>query len=312
MQLKWLSVGTALLLGGCASVEMAQYSVTSFPEVALKASEKKPANLKFVSNDDVLAPLVGALKSEFGKRKDFRVVDDAADYWFVLGGAQQYLKGKAHKRHSVAEQDAGNGGSEVVVAEELNLASAAKNVSVAVYETKTLAPVHYFEIPLYSGDNSKAVAKGEDVYAAAFSKDVVERIMDVFLLQQKDVETPVPLKADAELRKLFKARDYRGFLLRYRTLGCIKLEQYCEAMRKVEVGEADDADKALAKDAEVRFANYYLYLLVREALVMKPEKLEKTLGEHLRILESCKEDGIVESCPVALSRLEYKLSNVSE
>ena len=310
MNKRLFGAGVALLLGGCASVEMAQYTVTSFPEVALKASEKKPAKLKFVSSDDSLDSIVGALKSEFGKRKDFRVVDDAADYWFVLGGVQQYLKGNAHKRYSVAKQDAGNGGSEVVVAEELNLASAAKNVSVAVYETKTLAPVYYFEIPLYAGDNDGDAVKSESDYSIAFSRDAVKRFMDVFVQQKKDIETPIPLKADTELRMLFKARDYRGFLQRYKTLGCINLEQYCEAMRKIGSGCADDADKILSRDVEVRFANYYLYLLVREALVMNPEVLEKTLGEHLRILESCEEHGIVESCPVALSRLEYKLSSL--
>lgn len=36
MKLKLGSVGVALLLGGCASVEMAPYNVTSFAEVPLK------------------------------------------------------------------------------------------------------------------------------------------------------------------------------------------------------------------------------------------------------------------------------------
>ena len=311
MQLKWLSVGTALLLGGCASVEMAQYSVTSFPEVALKASEKKPASLKFVSNDDTLAPLVGALKSEFGKRKDFRVVDDAADYWFVLGGAQQYLKGKAHKRYSVAEQDAGNGGSEVVVAEELNLASAAKSVSVAVYETKTLAPVHYFEIPLYSGDNSKAAAKGEDIYATAFSKDVVERIMDVFLLQQKDVETPMPKEADGKLRELFAKKDYKAFDAQFKTLG-IDLKKLLAAVKAVESGKADDVTREYAKDLDAKLGAYYLNLLVKEAQTMDAEALENIFNEQLLVLETTEAKGLAESCPVALARLEYKLANLNK
>lgn len=312
MKQRWIGVGAMLLLGGCASVEMVQYKVSSFPEVTLRASEKNPAKIKFVANVEGAQNFVDSVKAEFAKRKEFSVVDEGADYWFVVGAAQQYTKGLSHRTFTKGVQDSESGGSEVIAEQSVNLTSAAANTSIAVYETKTLAPVHYFEIPLYTGDKCVDAVKAEADYSEAFLQDAVERFMDVFVQQEKDVETPVPLKADAELRKLFKARDYRGFLLRYKTLGCINLERYCEAMRKVEVGGADDADKALVKDAETRFANYYLYLLVREALVMKPERLEKTLGEHLRILESCKEDGIVESCPVALSRLEYKLSNVRE
>lgn len=311
MQLKWLCVGTALLLGGCASVEMAQYTVTSFPEVALKASEEKPASLKLVSNDDSLAPLVGALKSEFGKRKDFRVVDDAADYWFVLGGAQQYLKGKTHKRHSVVAQDAGNGGSEVIVAEELNLVSAAKNVSVAVYEAKNLSPVHYFEIPLYSGDNSKASAKGEDVYAVEFSRDVVERIMDVFLQQKKDIETPMPKEADGKLRELFAKKDYVAFDAQFKTLG-IDLKKLVAAVKSVENGNADDATKKYAKDLDAKLGAYYLNLLVKEAQTMDAEALEDIYNEQLLVLEATEATGLAESCPVALARLEYKLANLKK
>lgn len=310
MQLRWLSVGMALLLGGCASVEMAQYSITSFPEVPLRASEKSPVKVKFVANAEGAQKFVDAVKVEFAKRKEFSVVDEGADYWFVVGGAQQYMKGGAHRKFTKGMQEAGAGGAEIIAEQSINLASVAKNTSIAVYETKTLAPVHYFEIPLYTGDNGGDAVKSEADHSVALARDAVERFMDVFVRQVKDIETPIPLRADSELRKLFKARDYRGFLLRYKTLGCINLEKYCEAMRKIESGEADDADKILAKDAEMRFANYYLYLLVREALVMNPEVLEKTLEEHLRILESCEENGLVESCPVALSRLECKLSNL--
>jgi len=40
MKRMWLGAGAALLLGGCASVEMAQYTVTSFAEVPLKEKAK--------------------------------------------------------------------------------------------------------------------------------------------------------------------------------------------------------------------------------------------------------------------------------
>ena len=40
MDSKWLGLGVALLLGGCASVEMSQYTVTSFAEIPLKKQAK--------------------------------------------------------------------------------------------------------------------------------------------------------------------------------------------------------------------------------------------------------------------------------
>ena len=309
MNKRWLGAGAALLLGGCASVEMAQYTVTSFPEVALKASEKKPAKVKFVSKDENFDPLIARLKTEFGKRKDFQVVDDSADYWFILGGAGQYQKGEAHTKYIVAEKDNGNGGSDEIVAKSVNLASAAKDVGVAVYETKTLAPVHYFEIPLYTGDNSSAAVKSATDYEAAFSKDVVERIMDVFLQQQKDVETPMPLEADSVLRELFAKKDYKAFDAQFRKLG-VNLKKLVDSARAVEAGIADDVAKEYAKDLDAKLGACYLNLLVREAQTMDEEELESIFNDQLLVLESSDAKGLTMSCPVALARLEYKLANL--
>lgn len=311
MNKMWLGAGIALLFGGCASIEMAQYTVTSFPEVALKTSEKAPAKLKFVSNDENLGSLVTALRTEFAKRKDFKVVEDSADYWFVLGGAGQYLKGEPHKRYVVTEQESGNGGSDVITEEAVNLASAAKNVGVAVYETKTLAPVHYFEIPLYAGDNSGAAVKSAEHYDAAFSKDVVERIMDVFLLQKKDVETPVPLEADSSLRELFAKKDYTAFDAQYKKLG-IDFKKLVNSVRAVESGKADDAAKAYAKNLETKLGACYLNLLVRESQTMDADELESIFKDQLLMLEICDAKGLSEACPVALARLEYKLANLNK
>ena len=85
--------GAALLLGGCASVEMAQYTVTSFAEIPLK----KQAKVKIVANNDSLSTVVNSLKTEFGKSDSFAVVDENADYWFVLNG--QEGNGQRRKRN---------------------------------------------------------------------------------------------------------------------------------------------------------------------------------------------------------------------
>ena len=292
-------VGIALLFSGCASVEMAPYKVTSFAEVPL--AEK--ATVKIVANNDAMTPIVEALKSEFTKNGTYKVTEENADYWFVLSGAGQYVKSAPQKKVAVAKKENDKGGEEILAESSLNLASAAKGVSVAVYEAKTLAPVHYFEIPIYTGDNSDKAVRPENMYDASFTKDVVERVKDAFITQTKPVETPMPKDADADLRNLFAKGDYAGFLKKYQALGTIDLAKVCEQLR-TKTYQGDDAEK--------RLCNYYLYLLVNESRTLDPKKIAKIRDQQLLILETCDNKGLAESVPVALARLEYKLANVGE
>lgn len=309
MNKKWLGAGAALLLGGCASVEMAQYTVTSFAEIPLK----KQAKVKIVANNDKLNAVANSLKLEFGKSKDFAVVEENADYWFVLNGAGQYVGRASAKKVAVVKKENASGGTEAFEESNQNLASAAKGVSVAVYEAKTLAPVHYFEIPIYTGDNTKEAVRKEADYEAAFAKDVVERVKDAFVTQQKQVETPMPLEADGDLRDLFvkggedfangDKKAYEPFLLKYKQFGSVDLAKLCEQLR-TKTYEGPDADKILG--------NYYLNLLVKEAQTLDPEELKKIQSEQLMILRASDADGLTEAVPVALARLEYKLANLGE
>lgn len=292
-------VGLALLLGGCAAVEMAPYKVTSFAEVPLK----EKSTVKIVANNDAMTPIVDALKAEFAKSGAFKVGNENADYWFVLSGAGQYVKSAPQKKVKVAKKENDQGGEEYLAESNLNLASAAKGVSVAVYETKTLAPVCYFEIPIYTGDNSEKAVRPENMYDKSFTKDVVERVKDAFITQTKPVETPMPKDADADLRDLFAKGDYAGFLKKYQTLGTIDLAKFCEKVR-TKTYEGGDAEK--------RLCNYYLYLLVSESRTLDPKKITEIRDQQLLILETCDNKGLAESVPVALARLEYKLANIGE
>ena len=294
-----IGVGMALMLVGCASVEMAPYKVTSFAEVPLK----EKATIKVVANDDAMTPIVDALKAEFAKSGAFKVADENADYWFVLSGAGQYVKSASQTKVTVAQTENENGGEDILAESKLNLASAARGVSVAVYETNPLAPVHYFEIPIYAGDNGKKTVRTEDMYNAAFTKEVVERVKDAFITQTKPVETPMPKDADADLRDLFAKGDYAGFIKKYQTLGTIDLAKFCEKVR-TKTYEGGDAEK--------RLCNYYLYLLVGESKTLDPKKIAEIRDQQLLILETCDNKGLAESVPVALARLEYKLANVGK
>ena len=292
-------VGIALLLGGCASVEMAPYKVTSFAEVPLKDK----ATIKIVANSDTMTPIVDALKGEFSKSGIYKVVDEKADYWFVLSGAGQYMKSAPQKKVAVAKKESEKGGEEILAESSLNFASAAKGVSVAVYEAKTLAPVHYFEIPIYTGDNSEKAVRPENMYDTSFTKDVVERVKDACITQTKPVETPMPKDADADLRELFAKGDYVGFVQKYKSFGKIDLAELCEKLR-TKTYQGDDAER--------RLCNYYLYLLVSESKTLDPKKIAEIRDQQLLILETCDNKGLAESVPVALARLEYKLANVGE
>lgn len=306
MNKKLLGASAALLLGGCASVEMAQYTVTSFAEIPLE----KQAKVKIVANNDKLSSVADSLKSEFSKSKEFTVVEEKADYWFVLNGAGQYTNSAPAKKVAVVKKENASGGKEAFEETPQNLASAAKGVSVAIYKTADLTPVHYFEIPIYTGDNTKSAVRKESDYEAAFAKDVVERVKDAFITQQKQVETPMPLEADGDLRDLFvkggegfakgDKKAYAPFLLKYKQFGSVDLAKLCEQLR-TKTYEGSDADKILG--------NYYLYLLVKETLTSDPKALKKIQGEQLMILRASDADGLTEAVPVALARLEYKLAN---
>ena len=293
-------VGLVLLLGGCTTVvEKAPYKVTSFAEVPLKDK----ATVKIVSNTDAMKPIVNALKAEFAKSGNFKLGDENADYWFVLDGVGQYVQSEPQNKVKVVKQETANGVAEVLVRTPRNLASAATGVSVAVYEAKTLAPVHYFEIPIYTGENSETAVRPLKTYDAVFTRRVIERVKGAFLTQTKSVETPMPLDADPDLRALFKKGDYVGFVQKYNSFGAFDLVQFCEKVR---------TKKYEGGDAEKRLCNYYLYLLVSESTMLDPKKLAEIRDQQLLILETCDNKGLTKAVPVALARLEYKLANVGE
>ena len=157
------------------------------------------------------------------------------------------------------------------------------------------------------------VGKDGSLNLTELGKEVAERISDAFITQQKQIETPIPLEADGKLRELFIkggeafAKDgpnaYKPFLQAYKAQGAIDLAKLCEKLRtKTYEGS----------DAALKLGNYYLFLLVKEALTLDPEALTKIKAEQLMILEVSDAKGIAEAVPVALARLEYKLANIGE
>lgn len=297
--LRWFgAVGMIALLGGCASFDDVDYTVTSFAEVPLKAK----AQVKVVAKDAALRSVADSVKKNFARSGAFKVVDDKADYWFVLSGSGQYVNGAPQNRISVSVRENESGGCQVLTPVSMNQASSAKGVSVAVYDARTLAPVTYIDIPVYSGDNTAKVVRGEAAYDAALANEVVERIQDAFVTSSKTVQTPVPRVADVLLRELFAKMDYKGIVAAYER-NRVDLAKLCVALRnKTYEG----------KDADTKLGNHYLYLLAREAQTLDTDELKKIRDEQMMILEATEEDGLATAVPVALARLEYKLANLGE
>ena len=323
MNKNWLGAGLALLLGGCASVEMAQYTVTSFAEIPLE----KQAKVKIVANCDELSSIADAIKSEFSKNGGFSVVDENADYWFVLNGADQYANGTPQKVFSVGKRDNDANGSEVIEETAMNLASAAKSVSVAVYEVSTLAPIRYFEIPIYTGAITKDAVRDANSYDSAFAKEVIERVKDAFITREKKIETPISCAGDADLRKKFKeAGEKNDPEKSYAEVSKAICQKYAELVRKYKLvhGKIDlvkllsvirskEYDGKIAP--EVVLADYQMYLLIDEFNATRKgdvATLRKIRDQHLMILENSEEKGLAEAIPAALARLEYKLANFGE
>ena len=290
--------GLLLLLSGCATVEMADYNVVSFADVALREGAK----VQIKAMDPGLNPVVEALEKSFAENGKFQVVDADADYWIVLAGSEQYGTSAIGTKKSVEERNNGEAGRDVLMPHDINLSSAARSLSVSVYEAKNLTPVTYQDVCIYDGDCTEQTARQETDYKKMLEKDVIERLEDMFLTRAKAAKIPVPLEANRDLRKFFKEKKYVDFLKRYRELGTIDLNNY---RTKAFAGTLTKEDKL-----DERMANYYLYLLVRESVRHDPEILRKTLGEHLSIIESTTAKGVVDSVPVALQRIEMQLKNI--
>lgn len=298
MRNQWLGVAAAALLGGCAVVDKVSYPVTSFAEIPLKDKAK----IKVVAGSPAAEKVAKSLRDAFGKEKSCSVVESGADYWFVVDNAEQARGVTKAKAVSVVSEPTGNGSQEVLKESELALSSAAKAVNVAVYETRTLAPVHYLEVPMYDGDlGSKA--RADKAYADAFAKDVVERVKDAFLTQEKKVDVPVPLKATKEILDQMAKGQYAAVVSSY-------------DKKKIDIKKVNKemVEGTYKGDIDVKnmFADYAVYLMAKEAQTSDPEELEKLRAEQLFIIENCDDAGLAEAVPVALARLDYKLAHLGE
>lgn len=298
----WLSMGALcgalLFLCGCPTVEKANYKVMSYAEIPLN----KGASVRVMADREENVWAARALADALAASDAFNVTyNEKADYWFVLAGTEAY-RDKITVPVTVKKvEETLTVGQDVLVETKHNVASAARELAIAVYDAKNLAPIHYMTVAIHDGDNSEETTRDQAAYATQFADEVMERVKDAFLTQEKDVEISIPLEANADLRDAFKEGNYERFNEIYKGMDEINIADYVESIRN-ETCEDDNIDETLA--------NYHLHLLVTEATDKNVATLKKLQKEHLMLLQVSQAEGLIEAVPVALARIEYQLNNI--
>ena len=310
------AVGIASVVCGCYSPKVAynNYPTTAFAEVALKNN----ATMKIVTvgGDASNDALIASLRDAFAKTKQFTVTDDKADYWMIVNGladeridtaAELPFTEKIDVVDVGAPSDKPGPAHEELVAKKQASHMLAKGVSIAIYETSTLAPLYYFEIPVYDG--AIKVAGGEKVPSKEelnkdLSEQIVGRVKDVFITQVKNIETPVPDEASADMKKAIAGKDAAKAVeaAAKKTVP----QKFAEFIKDVEAGKYADKKDELT----LKLSDYYVLAIAQEIGCLDAKKLKELHAQQVGILQLATTDSLALACPVALARLEYKLANL--
>jgi len=311
------AIGVASVVSGCYSPKVANvnYQTTSFAEVALNNN----AMLKITSVGEGPASevLMRSLRDAFAKTKQFTVTDDKADYWMIVNGledsradasAELPFTEKAEIATVGAKDDqAGNAHDELVVKKQSTF-TLAKGVSVAIYETSSLTPIYYFEIPVYDGvvkvDGDSAKIPSLDELNKDLSEQIVGRVKDVFVTQVKDITTPIPDEASAAMKSAISSKDAAKAVA---AASKASIPQPFDAFLKdVQSGKYAD-DKA---GLTTKLSDYYIQAIALEIGCLDAKVLKGLHAQQVAILQNATTDSLALACPVALARLEYKLANL--
>lgn len=308
----------ASVVCGCYSPKVVynKYPTTAFAEVALKDNAK--IKLSTVGESPASAQLLASIKSAFADAKQLSIVEDKADYWMIINSLEASRVDSKNELPfnekvevvpvGVKDDEAGLAHEELVAKKQATRTQS-KGVSVAIYETDTLTPVHYFEIPVYDG-----VVKtegGEKVATEAelnkdLSEQIVGRIKDVFVTQVKDIQTPVPEEASATMKAAAAEEDMAKAVAQ--AAEEVLPQSFDEFIKDVQDGKyADNKDGLVTK-----LSDYYIQAIAQEIGCLDKNVLKKLHAEHVAILQNATTDSLALACPVALARIEYKLANLDK
>ena len=323
----------AAAAAGCKSenVVWCQYPSTTFAELSLPPQ----AVLRIVSSKDESAKTFAArLRKALSKAKGVRIVgemEEATHLVFVQGAASFRGDTPEEARYtgkvSVETLESESGSVQRVKRERGATHVAAREISVAVYATKTLSPLSYLTFPVYESGASDGGAQDRAEEEATerkiqdrFTDLAVSRFEEIFVAQQRPIRVPVPLDADAALRVQFqKIESYLAAGDREeleRTLARIDDLAKSRSVLPGTLAEfeaassAEDWQPPEGKTRETFLGNYYLVALRREIGCIDPDELAAIHADMLRILELSEDPSLRMACPIALGRLEEKLAHV--
>jgi hypothetical protein len=323
----------AAFAGGCKSENVIwyQYPSTTFAELSLPPN----AILRIVSSKDESArTFASRLRRELAKSEGIRIVgemEEASHLVFVQGSAS--FRGDTAEqvrytgRVSVETMESESGSFQRVKREQGATHAAAREISLAVYATKTLSPLAYLSFPIYeSGASDEGALDDEESERESrkmqdrFTKLAVSRLEEIFTSQRRPIRVPVPVDANGDLKVQFlKIESAVGANDREeldRTLDRIDalasnpsvlpgtLEEFATA------SAAEDWEPPAGTTRETYLGNYYLVALRREIGCTDPEELSEIHAEMLRILELSEDPSLQMACPLALGRLEEKLARL--
>ena len=317
---------------GCASEQVVWRRYPSMTIAELSLPEK--AALRIVASDDPDTSSFAARLRDALRGSGLAVVGDAnpASHIVLIQGGTAFRRDTPDEANYTGrvgvETIASDAGSfQRVKRERAATHSAVRELSLAVYAAKTLTPVHYLTIPIYEGGvdeggalDARDAANENRRHQAQFAKLAVARLEEIFAVRQRSIGVPVPIEANGDLKvKFLKIESAIGAEdedeLR-KTLGEIDtlasnpaiipgpLEEFAEA------SAADGWKPPEGSSREAILGNYYLVALRREIGCVDPEALSAIHAEHLRILELSEDPSLRMACPIALGRLEEKLSRL--
>ncbi len=318
----------AVTLCGCSTANVAfrNYPTTTFAEVPIPPG----SSIRVVARDGAsktAQSFAKALARELSSGEGLRLAKkgEKADYWFLVAGASTYRpdspeQAKFNTSYDKVSNENEYGGREEIKRTDKVSWTSSRGMSIAIYRSEGLAPIHYLELPLLEGNLGPGVETGKDKALetdARFVNLALERVKDVFLTQTKMVSVPVPRESDPELYDAFERLDKAAVAGDAAAIAAArtKIERRAAAILP---GSIDAFGKKLKteewkgreREAEVILANYHIRALAREAGCLDPEELKAIHAEQLRILELSTMDSLRMACPIALARIEYKLGNL--
>lgn len=330
-----LFAAALLLLGaGCASenVTWSRYPTTSFAEVSLPRN----AAVRILSSKDESArSFAGQLREALVSADGMRIVGQTEESTHMI-----YVQGTSSFRSDTPEQarytghisvetlESDGGGSIQRIKRERGATHAsAREISIAVYATKTLTPMLYLSFPIFDGGPLDDSALSEEAAAERnrkeqerFAKLAVARMKEVFTTQASTVNVPVPVEANAELRGQFALLGSAVATNNKRLLESALAEIDALARKREVIPGVLEEFAAISAikgwtppegvTREMYLGNYYLVALRREIGCMDPAVLSRLHTEMLRILEMCEGPSLQMACPIALQRLERKLAHL--